>query len=568
MADPALTDTDTLPPPQVPLSGPGGWYYPDYASAPTAAPEGSAAGRVLGAFREGANAAGPASGDLSPETIDRLKNLTGFESWPRPAQNLTRAVNEVLIRPSVYDLSLAWHAMTGALSGGQAAVAQTGQEIGQPRLGRDIAAIPEAFPTFDFRMGTPSVAVAEAQRAAELRPLEPGTITAAEPPVAGPPRSIDDQRAFIAGHLEDQLVRAGLPAQESRDIAALEASHYTEWSRWFRGALGSPEEMYVRDAAEILGPGGRSQQPGHPPTGVVEEGVDPERVTGMLERFEGYRPVITAFKTDDAATIMHEKGHEWLEQLLRYAEHPAAPDDFKATAAQARDWLGMAPDQAQPTLAQHEKFARGFEQYLREGKAPSPEMASIFERFRQHLLAIYETIRDLGKPIDENIRDVFDRMLAQEPQREPITGASEAESHGNWWETDPNYVEPADAAAAIDRLHQEREKWLNDAPENIRAELAAALGRLDQPQPTPAPPPQVAKVETPAPPPASQPTLREMFRAIDQQRAGRPKLRVRPQQPPAAATLASGGASAGKAWAGPAIVDELRRQQRSGRWQR
>jgi hypothetical protein len=128
--------------------------------------------------------------------------------------------------------------------------------------------------------------------------------------LAETPRSIDEQRAFIHDDLAGQLLRAGMPEQEARDIATLEATHYSEWSRWLRGALGSPEEMYRRDAAEILGPGMRSQQPGHPPTGIVEEGVDPARITGMLERFEGYRPVITAFRTDDAATLMHEKGHE------------------------------------------------------------------------------------------------------------------------------------------------------------------------------------------------------------------------------------------------------------------
>ncbi len=107
----------------------------------------------------------------------------------------------------------------------------------------------------------------------------------------------------------------------------------------------------------------------------------------------------------------------------------------------------MAPDQERPTLGQHEKFARGFEQYLREGKAPSPEMASIFERFKQHLVALYQTIRDLGKPINEDPRQVFDRLLAENPQREPLKASADLHEGEEWWHTEPAYVEPSQALA-------------------------------------------------------------------------------------------------------------------------
>lgn len=154
MADPLPDDVDMLmpetPAPHVPLSGPGGGYTSEPSPRSLPAPESSAFGRVLGAFHKGFNEPGPASGDFSPDTTDQLKQLTKFDTWPRAVQNIPLAVHEALTRPTVYDLSVAWHAMTGALSGGQAAVAQLGEEVGHPKLGRDIAAIPEAFPTFEF----------------------------------------------------------------------------------------------------------------------------------------------------------------------------------------------------------------------------------------------------------------------------------------------------------------------------------------------------------------------------------------------------------------------------------
>jgi hypothetical protein len=296
--------------------------------------------------------------------------------------------------------------------------------------------------------------------------------------VAEAPRSIEDQRAFIHNDVAQQLVRGGMSAQEAQDVGALEAAHYTEWSRWFGGALGSAADMYKAEAAEMLGPGMRSQQPGHPPTGVIGAGVDPERVAGMTERFQGYRPVITAFQDADPATIIHEKGHEWLEQLFQYAKHEAAPEDFRATAAQARDWLGMAPDQERPTLGQHEKFARSFEQYLREGKAPSPEMAGIFDRFKQHLVALYQTIRDLGKPINEDARQVFDRLLAEKPQREPVKASADLHEGEEWWRTDPAYVEPSEAEAILDHLAEQQKRYLDELPDDIRAKLEAELAHL------------------------------------------------------------------------------------------
>lgn len=65
----------------------------------------------------------------------------------------------------------------------------------------------------------------------------------------------------------------------------------------------------------------------------------------------------------------------------------------------------------------HEATAQGFEQYLMDGKAPSHELKSVFSRIRAWLLDVYKVARDsLGLPITDNVRAVFDRMLATDKQ--------------------------------------------------------------------------------------------------------------------------------------------------------
>jgi hypothetical protein len=67
--------------------------------------------------------------------------------------------------------------------------------------------------------------------------------------------------------------------------------------------------------------------------------------------------------------------------------------------------------------ATHEQFARGWEQYLMEGKAPSVEMRNVFQKFARWLTKIYDAVKgNLNVNLDDGIRQVYDRMLATEEQ--------------------------------------------------------------------------------------------------------------------------------------------------------
>ena len=190
---------------------------------------------------------------------------------------------------------------------------------------------------------------------------------------------------------------------------------------------------------------------------------------------EDVKPILRIMRDGNASTFIHESGHQYLADLLRDAQHDAAPDQLKQDAAATLKWLGIdSPDTLK--RANHEKFARGFEQYLREGVAPSKELASVFARFRQWLTDIYQTLKGLGKPINDDIRSVFDRLLAENPERTVI--APERESRptlADIHEVDANLTHPADADAAKARIDQELIRAYDDIPPEVRNEFEAQL---------------------------------------------------------------------------------------------
>jgi hypothetical protein len=104
---------------------------------------------------------------------------------------------------------------------------------------------------------------------------------------------------------------------------------------------------------------------------------------------------------------------------MRDAKHEKAPTDLIADSKAVLDWFGV-DDASKIKTRHHEQFARGFERYVMEGVAPSRELASVFAKFKEWLTRIYETVTRLKSPINDEIRGVFDRMLAIDPQRVKI----------------------------------------------------------------------------------------------------------------------------------------------------
>ena len=146
---------------------------------------------------------------------------------------------------------------------------------------------------------------------------------------------------------------------------------------------------------------------------------------GKIRLTQDGRSVITLMRTANASTFLHETGHDWLERMMRDATDPDAPSAMKADAKTVRDYLGVGEGEQIPTRG-HEKFARSFERYFMEGRAPTKALAGVFGKFKDWLTTIYSTVAKLRAPITPDIRDVFDRLLTNEPDRQPAIVSEQA----------------------------------------------------------------------------------------------------------------------------------------------
>jgi hypothetical protein len=124
---------------------------------------------------------------------------------------------------------------------------------------------------------------------------------------------------------------------------------------------------------------------------------------------------IELLKNANLSTFLHETGHFYLEVLSALAADPNAPTELSLDLLSIRGWLG-AKDGEKFTRAQHEQFARGFEAYLLEGKAPSQELRSAFAKFRAWLVGIYRSVAGLSVHLTPEVSRVFDRLLATDDE--------------------------------------------------------------------------------------------------------------------------------------------------------
>ncbi len=158
--------------------------------------------------------------------------------------------------------------------------------------------------------------------------------------------------------------------------------------------------------------------------------------------YDPYNNLISLFQASDESTPIHEGGHRWLEQvrddykfLIKKWRSEALNENqqrFVADVDNLLKWLG-APNIDAITKDQHEKFARGIEAYFREGKAPSPELQRVFDRFKEWLLALYKSIVDLDVELNPEIVKFMDSLLvtpksapAVAPVVEPVAPAKSA----------------------------------------------------------------------------------------------------------------------------------------------
>ena len=146
---------------------------------------------------------------------------------------------------------------------------------------------------------------------------------------------------------------------------------------------------------------------------------------GSIDLAKGRRVNITLFQKADRSTFIHETGHLFLEMLDSIGGKTDAPDALKADLARVREWVGLKEGEAFGEK-HHEQFARGMEAYVREGRAPTPKLTKVFERFKDWLVGIYKDIRALDVALSDDVRGVYDRLIAGYPAAKKVELAGPA----------------------------------------------------------------------------------------------------------------------------------------------
>ena len=194
----------------------------------------------------------------------------------------------------------------------------------------------------------------------------------------------------------------------------------------------------------------------------------------------------------DLSTFLHESAHFFLEVMGDLAADPNVPETIAQDYAAIVRWLGVS-SRAEIGTEQHEKFARGFERYLGEGKAPTPELEGAFVRFRAWIKAIYKTLTALNVELTDEVRGVFDRMVAgdeaitraeQAADMEPLfkeaaaAGMTEARfrEYLRLQAAGREEAEARIARRAVEEVSRERKQWWREESESVQREVEAELG--------------------------------------------------------------------------------------------
>ena len=141
---------------------------------------------------------------------------------------------------------------------------------------------------------------------------------------------------------------------------------------------------------------------------------------------------ITLTPNANVSTFSHEIGHWYLHNLMLASQFEEAAGNVKQDVDvllrafginSVDDWNALGVNGQRKY---HERFASWVEQYLSEGKSPSPSLVSFFKRFGEWLKDVYEHFSDavggryqaeFGEELpllSDEVRKVLDRMYTDE----------------------------------------------------------------------------------------------------------------------------------------------------------
>lgn len=206
--------------------------------------------------------------------------------------------------------------------------------------------------------------------------------------------------------------------------------------------------------------------------------------------------IISLFESADQSTFIHEMSHMFLldlqevaginpnsrqakdlKTIMDWAEYkPGQADEYKGTASaeefRRRDADIQAAEKAGNTVeAQRlkdiwaqERFARGFEEYLKSGEAPAAGLKNAFRQFKKWLIQIYNDVLGAGVRATPEVEAIMARMVASE---EEIDAMEAANNIARLRKVDPDILYE-DAQALRDR-------WQEEAKEHAKEKMLKEL---------------------------------------------------------------------------------------------
>ena len=217
--------------------------------------------------------------------------------------------------------------------------------------------------------------------------------------------------------------------------------------------------------------------------------------TGAIHLFDGA----------DQSSFVHEAAHMYLTEMSKMATDEAAPKGLLEDWSAIQDWAAYKPEdmkdyegtarekefksyakaiedarksgdaiaiRAAEERWMQERFARGFERYIAEGKAPTQAIQSAFRKFKSWLVSIYRDLKNLGKEPPEDVKRVMDRMLATNDEIEAWSKAKEL----NAW--DKKGFSGDLTGSEGDMI----KRWAEDAKEKAKERVLKELMRQEENQ--------------------------------------------------------------------------------------
>ena len=146
-----------------------------------------------------------------------------------------------------------------------------------------------------------------------------------------------------------------------------------------------------------------------------------QSINGMTQINSPTDRLIQIFKTADRSTFLHEMGHVFFDDIKNLAEMENAPEQLVLDWNKLKEWAEWDNAKGADNTKAHEKFARGWEAYLREGNAPTKGLQRVFRMFSKWLTRIYRAVTRLGGLPPKEIQDIMARMIATQEDIDAYT---------------------------------------------------------------------------------------------------------------------------------------------------